>query len=376
MANAIWNGVISFGLLNIPVALRSGQRSTDLHFRMLDSRDNSPIRFERVNAETGEEVPWKDIVKAFEYEKGNYVVLQQEDFKAAAPDSLETVEIQSFVDRESINPMYYEKPYYLVPAKKAEKGYVLLREVLRKSNRIALGKVVIRTREYLCGLIPVEDAIVMVLLRFPQEIVAPDEFKLPGSSLSQYRISEREVTMAEQLVESMTVDFDPSAYVDDFRKRLHEVIDTRIRAKEGTVSRPEEESEAVPETATTNVVDFMALLRKSLDGKKKGDGGRKGEDDPSDEGDEPDQATGSGSTRKPAAKSRSARAAKSKGGESMASEEAKAARRSSDTGRGSTSGSGSSARTGTAKAAKTKGAAPKKPATRKSPKSPARKRAA
>ena len=174
MPHAIWNGVISFGLLNIPVSLHSGERSTDLHFRMLDSRDNSPVRFERVNAETGDEVPWKQVVKAFEYEKGNYVVLQDKDFKAAAPDSLETVEIEAFVEREAINPMYFEKPYYLVPAKRAEKGYVLLREVLRKSDRIALGRVVIRTREYLCGLMPLKDALVLILLRFPQEVVSPD----------------------------------------------------------------------------------------------------------------------------------------------------------------------------------------------------------
>lgn len=267
MANAIWNGVISFGLLNIPVSLHSGQRSTDLHFRMLDSRDNSPIRFERVNAETGEEVPWKQIVKAFEYEKGNYVVLQEEDFKSAAPESLETVEIASFVARDEINPMYFDKPYYLVPGKKAEKGYVLLREVLRKAGRIALGRVVIRTREYLCGLMPLSDALVMMLLRFPQELVSPDEFKLPGGGLAAQRISAREVSMAEQLVESMTQAFDPADYVDDFRARLHEVIDKRIRAQEGTVTTADTE-EALPEQATTNVVDFMGLLKKSLEGKK------------------------------------------------------------------------------------------------------------
>lgn len=266
MANAIWNGVISFGLLNIPVALHSGERSTDLHFRMLDSRDNSPIRFERVNAETGEEVPWKQIVKAFEYEKGNYVVLEQEDFKAAAPDSLETVEVTSFVDRESIQPMYYEKPYYLVPGKKAEKGYVLLREVLRKTNRVAMGKVVIRTREYLCGLLPIDNALVMMLLRFPQEIVPAESFKLPGGGLSEYRISSREVAMAEELVESMSIEFEPTAYVDDFRTRLQEVIDTRIRSQEGTVTTAEEGDEEA-EQPSTNVVDFMALLRKSLKGK-------------------------------------------------------------------------------------------------------------
>src|SRR5690606_27138528 len=124
---------------------------------------NSPIRFERVNSETGEEVPWKQIVKAFEYDKGNYVVLEKEDFKAAAPDSLETVELESFVARDAINPMYFEKPYYLVPGKRADKGYVLLREVLRRTERIGIGRVVIRTREYLCGVMPLEDALVMIL---------------------------------------------------------------------------------------------------------------------------------------------------------------------------------------------------------------------
>ncbi len=266
MPTAIWNGVISFGLLNIPVSLHSGSRSTDLSFRMLDSRDNNPIRFERVNAETGEEVPWKQIVKAFEYDKGNYVVLDKADFKAAAPDSLETVEIESFVERNAINPMYHEKPYYLVPGKKADKGYVLLREVLRRTERIGIGRVVIRTREYLCGVMPIEDALVMILLRFPQEIVAADTFTLPGRSLSEHRISSREVAMAEQLVESMTVEFDPTAYVDDFRARLHEVIDARIRAQEGTVTTAEAEQEE-DEQPATNVVDFMALLRESLAGK-------------------------------------------------------------------------------------------------------------
>ena len=134
MARPIWNGTISFGLLNVPVQLHSGERSVDLHFRMLDSRDNTPVRYERVNAETGEEVPWKEIVKGFEYSKGNYVVIDEEDIRKAAPESTETVEIEAFCNRDEIDPMYFEKPYYLVPSKKAEKGYVLLREVLAKTK--------------------------------------------------------------------------------------------------------------------------------------------------------------------------------------------------------------------------------------------------
>ncbi len=135
MARPIWTGTLSFGLLNVPIRLMSGERRNDLHFRMLDQRDNTPVRYERVNADTGEEVPWKDIVKAFEYQKGNYVVLEEDDIRNAASDAHETVEIDTFVDASEISPAYYEKPYVLLPAKKAEKGYVLLRETLKKNRQ-------------------------------------------------------------------------------------------------------------------------------------------------------------------------------------------------------------------------------------------------
>lgn len=136
MARPIWTGTLSFGLLNVPVSLMSGERSVDLHFRMLDSRSNTPIRYERVNAETGDEVPWKDIVKAFEYKKGSYVVLDPDDIKAASAEGREAVEVEAFVDAASIGPEYFEKPYVLVPGKKAEKGYVLLRETLKRTGKI------------------------------------------------------------------------------------------------------------------------------------------------------------------------------------------------------------------------------------------------
>ena len=149
MARPIWSGTLSFGLLNVPVSLMTGARSVDLHFHMLDSRSNTPVRYERVNAETGEEVPWKEIVKAFEYAKGNYVVLEPEDIKSAAAEGREVVDVKAFVKAESIGPEYFEKPYFLVPGKKAEKGYVLLRETLKRTGRIGIARVVIRTREYL-----------------------------------------------------------------------------------------------------------------------------------------------------------------------------------------------------------------------------------
>lgn len=154
MARPIWTGTLSFGLLNVPVSLMSGERKVDLHFRMLDSRDKKPIRFERVNADTGDEVPWKEIVKAFEYDKGSYVIVEEQDIRSAAPESHETVEVETFVDAADIDPRYFEKPYILVPGKKAEKGYVLLRETLRDTGKVGIAKVVIRTREYLAAVMP------------------------------------------------------------------------------------------------------------------------------------------------------------------------------------------------------------------------------
>jgi DNA end-binding protein Ku len=263
MARPVWNGTISFGLLNVPVQIFSGERSVDLHFRLLDSRDKKPIRYERVNSDTGEEVAWKDIVKAFEYEKGNYVVIPEQELRAAAPEITETVEIESFVERDAISPMYFEKPYFLVPGKKAEKGYVLLRETLRKTGRIGIGKVVIRTRQYLSALMPQGDALLLNLMRFPQELIQPDQFELPAGKLSDYRVSALELKMAEQLVNSMTAAWKPADYRDDFRDKLHKFIQRRI-AKTGAGGRQEHEPEAPTPKGATNVVDFMALLKKSL----------------------------------------------------------------------------------------------------------------
>jgi len=264
MARPIWNGTISFGLLNVPVQLHSGERSLDLHFRMLDSRDNSPVRYERVNSDSGEEVPWKEIVKGFEYSKGNYVVLDEEDIRKAAPESTETVEIEAFCDRDEIDPMYFEKPYYLVPGKKAEKGYVLLREVLAKTNKVGIARVVIRTRQYLAALSPRGDALMLDLMRFPQEIVKADEFELPKGNSKSYRVTPAELNMATQLIEAMTKKWSADDYQDEFRAKLRKIIDEQIARQKGKKVR-ERTGEAAPAEATTNVVDFMELLKRSLD---------------------------------------------------------------------------------------------------------------
>ena len=267
MARPIWNGTLTFGLLNVPVSLMSGERRTDLSFRMLDSRNNAPIRYERVNAETGEEVPWKDIVKAFEYDKGSYVVLETEDIKSAAPESHDAIEVESFVDVGAIGPQYFEKPYVLVPAKKAEKGYVLLRETLARTGKIGVARVVIRTRESLCAVIPQGDALLLLMMRYPQELVDVADYNLPVGDAADYRVNAKELQMAEQLIASMESEWTPGDYKDEFRARLQDVIEQRVRAKGGKVPKMEEAD--IPEDATTNVVDFMSLLQQSIDAKKR-----------------------------------------------------------------------------------------------------------
>ena len=268
MARPIWTGTLSFGLLNVPVSLMTGERRVDLQFRMLDSRNHARVKYERVNAETGEEVPWKDIVKAFEYDKGNYVVLEEEDLKAAAPEGREAVEVETFVDADSIGPEYFEKPYVLVPGKKAEKGYVLLREVLRDTGRIGIARVVIRTREYLSAVMPKGDALMLMLLRYPQEIVDVEDYKIPEGKPSDYRVSDKELKMAKQLIESMAGEWRPDDYQDEFRDRLHKVIEKRIAAQD-TTTAAEPDDEEPPKNATTNVVDFMSLLEQSLKSNKR-----------------------------------------------------------------------------------------------------------
>jgi DNA end-binding protein Ku len=273
MPRPIWNGVISFGLLNVPVALYTGEKRVDLHFRMIDSRSKTPIRYERVNADTGEEVPWKDIVQAFEYEKGNYVVLSDTELASVAPEGKETIELDEFVERASIPSEFFEKPYYLVPAKKAEKGYVLLREVLRRRDLAGIGHVMIRTRRYLCAVLVRNDALILNLLRFQQEIVPLDDFSFPDAALKALRISPRELEMAEQLIDSMTVEWRPQNYVDDYRERLVKLVDKHVAKKQGLV-REAKADEREPENAATNVVDFMALLKNSLNRKGKSPAGK------------------------------------------------------------------------------------------------------
>jgi len=268
MARPIWAGTLSFGLLNVPVSLMPGERTSELHFRMLDKRNNAAVHYQRINAENGKEVAWENVVKAFEYEKGNYVVLEPDDFKSAAPQGKEAVEIEAFVDAGDIAPQYFEKPYVLVPGKKAEKGYVLLRETLKSTGKLGIGRVVIRTKEYLCAVMPQDDALILLLLRFEEELIDASEYKLPSGKTAEYRVNAKELAMAKHLVESMAERWKPEQFRDEFKKRLTAVITKRLKAK-GTVTDVEGKEKAHEEATTTNVVDFMALLQKSLASKKR-----------------------------------------------------------------------------------------------------------
>jgi DNA end-binding protein Ku len=267
MARPIWAGTLSFGLLNIPVSLMPGERKSRISFRMLDARDKAAVRYDRVNAETGEQVPWKDIVKAYEYEKDKYVVLEPDDLKSAAPSGKEAVEIEAFVDEAAIPPQYFEKPYVLTPGKKAEKGYVLLRQTLKSTGKIGIGRVVIRAREYLCAVMPQGDALLLLLLRFEEELVDVSEYKLPAGNAGEYRVSEKELAMAKQLIGSMADKWQPDKFHDEFEARLGAVIKKRLKTK-GAIASVDKKSD-VDEDATTNVVDFMSLLQKSLASNKR-----------------------------------------------------------------------------------------------------------
>ena len=262
MTRPIWKGHITFGLVTIPVVVHSAEKQFDLHFRLLDSRNNARVRYERVNEETGEEVPWQDIVKGFEYEEGRYVLLNDADFEKVAIEVNKSVEIENFVNGKDIGYEYFDKPYYLVPDKKGEKVYVLLREVLRRSGKIGIAKVVIRTRQYLAALIPQGHVLVLELLRFHQEIRNVKELDVPEANVKSYKISEKEMTLAQQLVESMSTKWEPQRYHDDYRDALLNWIEKKSKRAQSRTSVPPVAKKE--KTGSGKVVDIMSLLKKSV----------------------------------------------------------------------------------------------------------------
>jgi DNA end-binding protein Ku len=258
---SIWKGSLSFGLVNIPVEVRTAIQGDHISFRMLHEDDLSPIKYERVSASTGEPVPWNEIVKGYEYDKGKFVIITDEDFKTAAVESSKSLEIVDFVKESEIDPRYFETPYFLVPSKGGEKAYALLREAIRKTGSVGIGKIIIRQKQHLAGIKVVGNALVLEIMRFANELIDTDTLHLPNASL----VRPQELQMAEQLVNSLAEPFDPTKYTDEYRANLMRVIHAKMKGKKLTL-KPEPEAER-----DTQVIDLMTRLRESLDqGKKRG----------------------------------------------------------------------------------------------------------
>jgi DNA end-binding protein Ku len=252
---AIWKGSISFGLVNIPIALYPATRTEELKFRLLRESDLSPVNYKRVAEADGKEVSWDKIVKGYEYEKGKFVVLREEDFEAVDVESTQTVDIIRFVKLEDVNPVFFHKPYFMEPQKGGDKAYVLLREALRESGKIAIAKVVIKTRQHLAAVKPQEKGLMLELMHFANELVDVDEFKLPTT----HSIGKKELQMAESLIESMSDKWKPEEYVDDYKEALEKVVEDKI--EKGGRAAPKPARRPKP----TNVIDLVSVLQKSLD---------------------------------------------------------------------------------------------------------------
>jgi DNA end-binding protein Ku len=270
MARAIWKGSISFGLVNIPVGLFSAASPDELSFRQLDKRNMSPIGYKKYNKNTGDDVESDEIVKGYEYESGHYVVLSDEDLRRANPEKTQTVEITDFVDLDEIDAVYFDKPYYLAPTGKNKKGYALLREALKRTRKVGIAKVVIRSREYLSAVVPQGDVLLLEILRYPHEIRSADDLEVPQGELKDMGVNDREVEMAERLVEGMTAGWDPSRYHDSYRDDLMQLIQARIES--GQTDAPDETPvEEIDTGERGEVIDIMALLKRSVEATGRGE---------------------------------------------------------------------------------------------------------
>lgn len=268
MPRPIWKGAISFGLVHIPVELYPASTSVGIDLDMLDRRDFAPVGYKRYNKVTGKEIKQQDIVKGYEYEKGEYVVLTEADIKKANVESTQTIDILSFVEAEEITPIYFDQPYYLTPAKGGDKVYLLLRETLKKAGKVGIAQVVIRTKQHLAALIVVDDLIVLNLVRYPEELRPVDELNIPSGNSKKTQISDKEVKMALSLVNEMSESWDPSQYKDTFKHDLLALIKKKVKAGQTHVlTEPADEEAAAPRSG--NVVDLMALLKNSIGNKSK-----------------------------------------------------------------------------------------------------------
>jgi DNA end-binding protein Ku len=251
---AIWKGTISFGLVSIPISLFPATRREELKFRLLRAPDLSPVNYKRVAEADGKEVPWEKIVKGYEYEKGKYVVLKDEDFARVDVEATQTVEIVQFVQLTQVDPLLFYKPYYMEVEKGGDKAYGLLRQALADSGKIAIAKVVIKTRQHLAAIKPQQRGLMLELMRFPEELLNLSEFKAPPATTA----SKPEMNMAKKLIESMSTDWDPSLFKDDYHEMLEKVVEEKIRKGDKPAPGPKVRHKK------TNVIDLVSVLQQSI----------------------------------------------------------------------------------------------------------------
>jgi DNA end-binding protein Ku len=267
MARAVWKGAVSFGLVYIPIEMYSAASSSSLDLNLLDKRDFSPVGYQRVNKRTGKTVDWANIVKGYEYKKGEYVALSDEDFRQANVKASQTIEITSFTNAADIAPEYYETPYYLAPAKGGEKGYALLREALVRTGKVAVGSVVMRGRQHF-GVIGADKRVLLFnTLRFAAELRSVDDLKVPSAGAKA--VSPKEVAMAEKLLDEMSAPWKPEEYHDSYREDLMRRIEEKVRKHQTHVLTPKEKTPNEGRQSA-QVIDLMAVLKKSLESRGAG----------------------------------------------------------------------------------------------------------
>ena len=256
MARAMWKGSLAFGLVNIPIELYTATRDHRPKFRLLHAKDEAPVRYERVCQSEGKPVGWNDLVKGYEYQKGQFVVITKDDFKTAALEKTKTIDILDFVDPDEIDERYFETPYYLQPAKGADRSYALLREAIRESGQVGIAKVILRDVQHLAAVEAIGDALVLTMMRFADELADLGDFRFPKAE----GIRPAELKMARQLIENLNSKWNPEKYTDEYRDNLMKVIQAKLRGR-----KPRLQERETPQSA--DVVDLMARLRASLEGK-------------------------------------------------------------------------------------------------------------
>jgi DNA end-binding protein Ku len=264
MARSIWKGSIAFGLVNIPVGLSTAESRPDIQLHMVDSKNHARIRYERVNADSGEEVPWDRMVRSYEHDDGKFILLSDEELAAVQPKLTKTIEITDFVPLEEIDPLLFDKPYYLEPEKRGRKAYALLREALRKSGKAGISRVVIRTREYLSAMFVRDDVLVLMLLRFPQEIKSASKLDLPTGK--EFEPGKREMELANKLIDEMSGKWNPEDHHDEYRSALMEFIEKKIHKGE-SVEDVKEGDDTDEEEPGGKILDLADYLERSVKSK-------------------------------------------------------------------------------------------------------------